>query len=85
LEETSSASSPSNATNNSQPPTSPSNGVTQDPLKSSVYRRQNSSDNVPNTDAKESQVTTPNRSDDDKGLFVYIQIKLNLILNFYKI
>lgn len=51
-------------------PTSPSNGVTQDPLKttnvSSVQRRQNSSENVPNSESKESPVT-PNRSDDDKG------------------
>lgn len=52
----------------SQKPTSPTNGTTQDPLKatviSSVPRRQNSSDSAP---AEKESPVTPNRSDDDKG------------------
>lgn len=67
LEETSATSS---ATTNQ--PTSPTNGVVQDPLKttniSSVHRKQNnSSENVPSNDVKEA-AATPNRSDDDKGM-----------------
>jgi hypothetical protein len=54
----------------SQQPTSPTNGVAQDPLKttniSSVHRKQNSTENVPSNDVKETSAT-PNRSDDDKG------------------
>lgn len=60
---------PSSTSGNSQqqPPTSPTNGTTQDPLKTtnlSAPRRQNSTDNVP---AEKESPVTPNRSDDDKG------------------
>lgn len=53
-----------------QQPTSPTNGIAQDPLKTaniSVHRKQNPTENVPNNDVKETTTTTPNRSDDDKG------------------
>lgn len=71
LEETSAASSTS-----TQQPTSPTNGLTQDPLKtaniSSVHRKQNTTENVPSNDLKEAP-TTPNRSDDDKGKINYMR------------
>lgn len=50
--------------NSPQPPTSPTNGTTQDPLKTASARRLDSS-------SVEKEVpVTPNRSDDDKGELV---------------
>lgn len=53
--------------NSQAAPTSPTNGTTQDPLKTtniSSVPRLNSSESVP---AEKEAVVTPNRSDDDKG------------------
>lgn len=66
----------SSTSSNSQPPTSPSNGTTQDPFKttnvSSSTRRQNSTENVP----ADKEAVTPNRSDDDKGKMNTIELRV---------
>lgn len=65
--------------NSQAAPTSPTNGTTQDPLKTtniSSVPRLNSSENVP---AEKEAVVTPNRSDDDKGGWSITKAKIEIV------